>query len=176
MLALHHLVESILNELPFEVAITFIRPVGFYQNMLGSVNGIKHAGVISSNYGGDDLIPWVSPTDIADVVAEEIVLPFEGRKFRYVVSDEITCNEAARVLGAAIGKPDLKWILIDDAQMQSRMESIGMNPFTAKGLIEMNAAQHNGKLFEHLRLHYPMVLGKVKIADFAKEFAKVYNV
>jgi hypothetical protein len=31
---------------------------------------------------------------------------FEGRKIRYVASDELSPNEVASILGEAIGKPD----------------------------------------------------------------------
>jgi hypothetical protein len=36
---------------------------------------IKQQGVIAANYGADDTISWVSPTDIAAAVAEEIATP-----------------------------------------------------------------------------------------------------
>src|SRR5262245_16300544 len=59
VLAFYYNVESIFNKLPSDVAITFMRPVGFYNNLLGFINTIKTRGVIASNYGGDDKNPWV---------------------------------------------------------------------------------------------------------------------
>ncbi|HSZ26541.1 MAG TPA: NAD(P)H-binding protein, partial [Cytophagaceae bacterium] len=117
ILAFHYNAENSMKKLSADIAITFMRPVGFYYNMLGFINGIKAEGVIASNYGAEDMIPWVSPIDIATAVAEEIGSSFTGRKVRYVVSEEITCNEAASILGTAIGKPDLKWIVISDEQL-----------------------------------------------------------
>ena len=114
LLAFHYNVENILKTLPSDVSITFMRPVGFYYNLLGFINTIKTQYVIATNYGGDSKKPWVSPIDIAAAVAEELATPFEGRKVRYVASDEISCNELASLLGAAIGKPDLKWVVIPD--------------------------------------------------------------
>ena len=108
------------------------------------------------------------------MVAEELVSPFDGRKVRYVVSDEVSCNEVARTLGAAIGKPDLKWIVISDEQMRSRLIASGMNPDVAAGFVEMNAGTHSGELYEDYHRNRP-TFGKVKIADFAKEFAVVFN-
>ncbi|MGH9359325.1 MAG: NAD-dependent dehydratase, partial [Terriglobia bacterium] len=87
-------------------------------------------------------MPWVSPIDIAAAVAEEITTPLVGRKIRYVASDELTCNEAASILGAAIGKPGLKWRVIPDEQMQSGLIAAGMNPTVAIGMVEMNASMH----------------------------------
>jgi len=174
LLAFHYNVENILQTLPSDVAITFMRPVGFYYNLLGFVNTIKTQGVIATNYGGDSKKPWVSPIDIAAAVAEELVTPFEGRKVRYVASDEISCNELASLLGAVIGKPDLKWVVIPDEQLLQGMVSAGMNPKIARGLVEMNASGQNGVLYEDYYRNRP-TLGKVKLAEYAKEFAAVYN-
>ena len=176
LLAFHYHVEKILNQLPSDVGITFMRPVGFYNNLLGFIPAIKTQGVIASNYGGDDKKPWVSPIDIAAAVAEEMAAAFEGRKVRYVASEEISCNEIASILGAAIGKPDLKWIVIPDEQLLKGMIASGMNPRVAAGLVEMNASgrTRSGKLYEDYNRNQP-ILGNVKVKDFAQEFAKVYN-
>ena len=174
LLAFHYNVENILKSLPSEVAITFMRPVGFYYNLLGFVNNIKTQGVIATNYGGDSKKPWVSPLDIAAAIAEELVTPFEGRKVRYVASDEISCNELASLLGATIGQPDLKWVVISDEQMLQGMLAAGMNPKIAAGMVEMNSSTNTGDLYEDYYRNRP-TLGKVKLKEFAKEFAAVYN-
>ena len=174
LLAFHYNVENILKQLPSDVSITFMRPVGFYYNLLGFINTIKTQGVIATNYGGDRKKPWVSPLDIAEAVAEELVTPFEGRKVRYVASEEISCNELASLLGAAIGKPDLKWVIIPDEQLLNGMIAAGMNPKIAAGMVEMNAGMNNGDLYEDYFRNKP-TLGKVKLAEYAKEFAVIYN-
>ena len=174
LLAFHYNVENILKSLPTDVAITFMRPVGFYYNLLGFINNIKTQGVIATNYGGDSKKPWVSPLDIAAAIAEELVTPFEGRKVRYVASDEISCNELASLLGAAIGQPDLKWVVISDEQMLQGMLAAGMNPKIAAGMVEMNSSTNTGDLYEDYYRNRP-TLGKVKLKEFAKEFAAVYN-
>ena len=166
-----HDVEQILNELSSDVAITHLRPTSFYYNLFGYVDMIKSVGSIAANYGADNKIPWVSPIDIAAVIAEEIATPLVGIKVRYVASDELTGNETASVLGAAIGKPDLKWIIISNEQMLSGLAAIGMNPQIAAGLVEMYASLHRGELQQDYELHKPIAMGKVKVEDFAKEFA-----
>ena len=135
---------------------------------------IKGQGVIAANYGADDDLVWVSPIDIAEAVADELETPLAERRVRYVASNELTGNETASILGAAIGKPDLKWILIPSEQMQAGLEAAGMNPGIAAGMAEMFASQHNGLLMEDYYRNKP-VLGKIKVTDFAKEFAAVYN-
>ena len=168
----HHNAEAILDKLS-NVGITFMRPTAFYYNLKSFINVIKTTGNIMSNYGADDKIIWVSPIDIASNIIDEIETPVIGKKIRYVASDELTCNEVATILGAAIGKPEMKWLLVSDEQTQSGLEKIGMNPGIAAGLAEMNASMHNGKLFEDYYKDKP-VLGKVKLTDFAIEFATAF--
>lgn len=175
ILAFHHLAEQVLGELPSDVAIKYLRPVGFYYNLLGFIPGIKTQGVIASNYGGDAPKPWVSPTDIAAVVTEEITGPFKGRTVRYIASEEIGCNEIAHILGAAIGKPDLQWVIIPGAALREGLVAAGMNPRMAAGLVEMQDSINDGSLYEDYDRHRPDRLGKVKIRDFAPEFAAAYN-
>ncbi|MVN23371.1 NmrA family NAD(P)-binding protein [Mucilaginibacter arboris] len=170
----HHDGEGIMNKLS-DVAITFMRPVGFYYNLYSFLPVIKNTGMIAANYGADEKLIWVSPIDIAAAVAEELETPMTGKKVRYVASDELTGHETASVLGEAIGKPDLKWVLISNEQMQSGLEAAGMNPAIAAGLVEMFASQYSGLLTEDYYRNRPAVMGKVKLADFAKEFAMVYN-
>jgi uncharacterized protein YbjT (DUF2867 family) len=174
LLVFHYNVENILKKLPEDVSIKFMRPVGFYYNMFAFIQAIKTQGAIISNYGGDEKDPWVSPLDIAAVIAEEIEKPFVGRTIRYIASDEVSPNEAASILGKAIGKPDLKWVAIPDEQLLNGMIAAGMNPQTAKGFVEMNAARRGGGLLEDFNRNKP-TLGKVKMTDFAKEFAAVFS-
>lgn len=174
MLVFHHNVENILKQLPSDVSISFVRPVGFYYNLFSQLRNIKTQGFIATNFGGATKEPWVSPIDIASAIAEEIETHHEGRKVRYVASDEITSDETASILGAAIGKPDLKWNIISDEQFLNNLIAIGMNPKVAKGFVETQANQRTGELYEDYYRHKP-TLGKVKMTDFAKEFASRFH-
>lgn len=173
ILAFHFNVEQILNQLPADVAIRFMRPVGFYYNLLSFIPVIKSRGAIVSNYGGDEKEPWVAPVDIAAAVAEQITQPFEGRTVQYVASDELSPNEVAAILGKAIGQPDLKWIAVPDEQLLSGMLGMGVNAGIARGMVEMNASRRGGRLYEDYVRHRP-VLGKKKMTEFAKDFAAAY--
>jgi|SRR5690606_6868852 len=174
ILTTHHLIENILKKLPNTVSIKTMRPVGFYYNMFAFIPAIKNANAIIQNYGGDEKEPWVSPLDIAAAIAEEIEKPFDGRTVRYITSDEVSPNEVAKILGEAIGKPELKWIAIPDEQMLNNLLKAGMSSQAANGLVEMNASRINGVLYEDYNQNKP-TLGKVKLADFTKDFAQVFN-
>lgn len=168
-----HQVENILNKLP-DVVVTHMRPTSFYYNLYGYVASIKKNDTIATNYGTTP-VPWVSPADIAAAVAEELTRPVAERKVRYVASEELTGAEVAGILGKAIGKPNLQWTIISNEEAQRGLEAVGMNPKSAGGLIEMYASLQTGELSADYFRHRPSTLGKVKMADFAKEFAVAIN-
>ncbi|UKB81136.1 SDR family oxidoreductase [Chryseobacterium sp. MEBOG07] len=174
IIVFHYHVEQILRQLADDVVIKFIRPVGIYFNMFSFINTIKNKGAIISNWGGDQKEPWVSPLDIADVVAEEMDKPFTEREVRYVASDEVSPDEITKALGESIGKPDLEWKVISDEELLKNWLNIGFNEQVARGFVETQAAQGSGILYEDYYQHQP-VLGKVKLVDFAKEFADAYH-
>ncbi|RZJ19916.1 MAG: NAD-dependent epimerase/dehydratase family protein [Acinetobacter sp.] len=174
LIGAHH-VQLILDELPEEVSITHMRPTSFFYNLYAYLEMIKSIGYIATNYGAEDIIPWVSPIDIASAVAEELTTPFSGRKIGYVASEELSGNESAAIIGEAIGKPDLKWVLTSDEDALNGLLAIGMNAKIAEGLVEMYSALHTGLLAEDYYKNKPAVMGKVKLKDFAKEFAAIYH-
>tara|TARA_R110000868_G_scaffold411317_1_gene703071 strand:+ start:190 stop:1083 length:894 start_codon:yes stop_codon:yes gene_type:complete len=174
ILKFHHLAEKIINQLPADVIIKFIRPVGFYVNLLGQIPTIKSQGIIVSNFGSQEKEPWVSPYDIANVISEEFDIPFDQRKTRYVASDEVSSNEIAETIGKAVGKPDLKWVTVTDEQYLDGLLKFGMNKQIAEDYVAMQAAQRNGTIYKDFNLHKP-IFGKVKLSDFVKEFAAIYK-
>ncbi|QEE51014.1 NAD-dependent epimerase/dehydratase family protein [Flavobacterium alkalisoli] len=168
-------VEQLLNRLPPEVAITHIRPTEFYYNLLPHAHSAKNNGYIAMNIGKDVVNAWVSPRDIAGVIAEEISLAVPGRKVRYVASEEITYKELIGILGKAVGDEELQWQELTDEQMTQGLVGVGMNPQIAMKMAEMYAAIHSGLLYEDYDRNRPAVMGSVKMADFAKDFAHAYS-
>jgi len=95
LLAFHFVAEQVMKQLPADVTVTFMRPVGFYYNLYqfmdivkgeGFLKGfvglfltLRHygltgllqgkRGLIVSNYGAEDKMPWVSPIDIAAAIS-----------------------------------------------------------------------------------------------------------
>jgi len=164
-----HRVEEIYNKLD-GVAIKHLRPGFFYTNFYANVDMIKHANIIGSNFGADTPMVLVHPDDIAAVAAEELQNNFTGKSVRYIASDEKTASEVARALGSAIGKPELPWIEFTDTDNIAGAVGAGLSEEIATNYTEMGTSVRSGKMFEDYFKNKP-VLGKTKLADFAKEFA-----
>ncbi|MFD1255923.1 NAD(P)H-binding protein [Mucilaginibacter terrae] len=169
-----HDVEVILNKLS-GIEITHLRPGSFFYNLYSFADMIKQVGFIGSNYGDDDKVVMAAPADIADAAAEELINTAGSNKVRYIASEDITATEAARILGKAIGKPELKWVTLTDEQTMEGLQKTGMSEHVAKMLVELGAAIHSGIMREDYDLHPPLRMGKIKLADFAKEFAAAFN-
>ena len=93
---------------------------------------------------------------------------------RYVVSDERTTTEVAKVLGEAVGKPGLPWVTFTDEQSLQGMLQAGLPPEMSSLYVEMGQAAASGKLWEDYVLNRSAA-GKTKLEDFAVEFTGVYN-
>ena len=187
---------AIAGETVIGPSLTFLRPASFYSNFYQSMNLIRGKGLIGKfltlrhcglwalltgktgllmgNCGGDDRTVFVSPLDIADAVTEELLKHPDTTTIRYVGSEEMTCNEAAKIIGTAIGKPWLKWVLLSNKQMLQGRKMAKLPEKLAEMLVEMQAAMHGGKTLANFHRNNPK-MGKVKLADFAKEFASVYH-
>jgi NAD(P)H dehydrogenase (quinone) len=177
-----------------DVAVCILRPASFYSNFYMSMDLIRgkgwigkfltlrysgvralctgKTGLLMGNFGGDDRTVFVSPKDIAVAAAEELNALL--CKIRYVGSEEMTCNEAARIIGTAVGKPWLKWVRISDKAMLRGLKMAKMPEKLAASLVEMQAAMHKGTPLANFHRNNPR-MGKVKLTEFAKEFAVVYK-
>jgi NAD(P)H dehydrogenase (quinone) len=165
-------VEDVFTPLT-EVALTFLRPAYFHSNFFQSLVAIKQTGRLTATFGADDRLVLVSPKDIAAAAADELVAAVPSQ-IRYVGSEEMSCNEAAHVLGTAIGIPTLPWMIISPEQMLAEYERSGMPVTLAKSLVDMQATIHDGTALAKFRQANP-VLSQVKLAEFAQEFAVAYQ-
>ena len=165
-------VEKELNDLE-GVDLRHLRPAYFYYNLMANIGMIKHAGIIGANYG-DITMVLVHPNDIAAVAAEELLdLEFKGKSFRYIAGDERNTGEIAKVLGGAIGKPELPWVQFKDEDSLNGMLKAGLPKETSVNYVEMGTAIASGEMYSDYFKHKP-ALSPTKLEDFAKEFAGAY--
>ena len=169
-----HDVEQTLNTLD-GVAVKHLRAGFFYINFFFDIGTIRHMGVMGNNYASNSKLVMVHPRDIAIAAAQELQGSFEGKSYRYVVSEEREIAEVVKALGAAINKSDLPWVQFSNEEAYAGMTAAGMSAAIASIYVEMGTAINSGILFEHFRTHKPDVWGKIKLEEFANEFAAVYN-
>lgn len=167
-------VEQELNALE-GVDVLHLRPVYFYYNLLSNIGLIKGAGIIGGNYGENTVIPMVHVKDIAAVATEALLQPsFTGKTIRYIAGDEVSTTDTAKILGEAIGKPELPWVDFTDEQSVNGMLGAGLPKEIADNLVEMGAAMRSGAMFEEYFKNKP-AFSPIKLKDYAKEFAAAFE-
>lgn len=164
-----HDLENILNSLE-GISIVHLRPAFFYSNFYTNVDMIKHAGILGANYPASTRMVMVHPSDIAAAAAEKLQQTFNGKTVQYVASDDLNLSEATKILGNAIGKPELPWVEFSDEQALEGMLQAGLSEELAQNYVEMGNAVKSGILFEDYDKNRPELSGR-KLTDFAKEFA-----
>jgi uncharacterized protein YbjT (DUF2867 family) len=170
---IHH-VEGILNAIP-DIAIKHVRAPFFYYNFFNNIDMIKHMGIIGGNYPADTRIILIHPEEIAATIAAEIQQPFTGKSIRYIFNDDRTAADVARVLGAAIDKPELPWVPFEDEQTIQAMVQNGMSAEMANRFVELGVALRTNILWEDFDHNKPAVRGGRTLEDFAVEFAARYH-
>jgi len=153
-----------------------LRPSYFMYNLFSMIDLAKNMGIMGANFGGDPIV-LTHTDDIANVALGELLnLDFTGQQVRYIASDERTGSEIARVLGGAIGKPEIPWVVFSDEQTAAGMQQAGMSEETALAYATMGETIRSGKMQADFFRNKP-VYGKVKLEDFAKnEFAPAFGV
>jgi uncharacterized protein YbjT (DUF2867 family) len=159
-----------------DLNLKILRPSYFFYNLMGQISMVKNMNIFGANYGSTkEKLVLVHTDDIADAAAQELLtLKFKGKSIQYVASDECHPNEIAEVLGKAINKPGTPWVEFKDEDALQGMLHAGLNAEIAKGYVELGVGLRNGTAQADYWKNKPK-LGKVKLKDFAKEFAAAFN-
>lgn len=158
------------------VNILHLRPGYFMENHLHAIGLIKALGVYPGMIAPDVPLVQVATRDIAAVAAKELTQPgFKGQVVRDLVGPrDYTMTEAARILGAAIGKPDLKYVKSDPAQAKAGMVQAGFSQNVADLFEEMSNALSDGRIAAKVDRKNAIV-APTTLEQFAPVFAAAYN-
>lgn len=170
-----HRQEERLNALS-NLKVLHFRPSYFMENLMSFLPNIKSSGTIASALKSDLAIPMVATCDIAHKIAEFMdVLEFAGQSvFEFVGPKAITMLEATKVIGKAIGKPDLKYVQLSHDEVEKAMFSSGMKHQVAKIMADMQIAFNQGLIVPTQKMTAEHK-GKTSIEDFAKNIALAYR-
>ncbi|MES2678556.1 MAG: NmrA family NAD(P)-binding protein [Bacteroidota bacterium] len=167
-------VEQHLNKIA-GVNFTFLRAGYFYINFYNNVPMIQNMKIMGGNFAATTVLPLAHPEDIASAVAEELQMKTSSSKVRYIVSDLKTLRELAGGIGAGIEIPELPWVEFSDEDALKGMKQAGLPEELAELYTEMGRGFRTGKLTQHFIGSGSPVSGKIKLGEFAKEFASEFN-
>ena len=126
----------------------YLRAGYFMENLLPQVGVIQSFGMIAGPVRPDLPLPMIATRDIGAVAADALLkLDFEGKRSRELQGPrDVTYNEVAKIMGAAIGKPDLKYMQMPAAQLKPALVEMGMSANMADLLLEMADALNSGHM------------------------------
>jgi uncharacterized protein YbjT (DUF2867 family) len=155
--------------------LLFLRPSYFFNNLYSQADLVKKAGIFGANHGGQEKLVLTDTDEIAAIATDALLnLNFTGRSIKYIANDERTGDEIAAVLGEAIGKPGTPWVVFTDEQSRQGMLDAGLSPTMAEAYTQMGKSINDGRIQEDYWKNKP-AFGKMKLEDFAKRFAKLYE-
>jgi len=171
-----HTLEKKLDAIP-GLNVLFIRAGYFMENILAQVNVIQSVGSMAGPVRSDLALPMTATRDIGDFAAEALSRrDFQGKQRRELLgARDVTYTQVAKVVGAAIGKPDLTYKQLPAAQLKPALTQMGMSPNMADLLLEMAEALNSGHM-RPLEPRSPQNTTPTTIETFVAEvFAPVYR-
>jgi uncharacterized protein YbjT (DUF2867 family) len=170
-----HLQEQRLNTIE-HLNVLHFRANFFMENLLWSLPTIKSSGFVATHLKKDLPIAMVATHDIGLKIAELFdSLRFTGSTvFDFAGPRDVTMEEVTKVIGAAIGRPDLKYAQFSYNQTEKEIIASGMKHQLAKMFVDMHQAFNERKIVPTQQLTAAH-RGKTTIEEFANTFAQIYR-
>src|SRR5579864_249288 len=155
----------------------YLRAGYFMENLLPQVGVIQSFGVIAGPVRPDLPLPMIAARDIGAVAAEALLkLDFTGKHPHELQGPrDVTYSDVAKTVGAAIGKPDLKYMQMPATQLKPTLTQMGMSSNMADLLLEMAESLNSGYM-KMLEPRSPANSTPTKLETFVAEvFVPAYK-
>lgn len=128
------------------IDLLLLRPVSFFENFYAALETIRHEGVVVDSVEADLAIPMVATRDIATTAIEALARrEWHGVEVRELVGPrDLSYREATRIIGAAIGRPDLQYVQLPYDEMAEALVQVGLSASFAGQYVEMTRAFNDG--------------------------------
>lgn len=175
VLGLHDMEEIFRKELTSS-NILFLRPAFFMENLLGQLELIRNMGIMGGAVKGDLRFPMIATQDIANFAAKRLLkCDFRGADVQYLLgSRDVSFDEAASLMGNALGIPGLKYVEFNYAETMKSMQKQGMSESAAMVMVNFMEAINIGLVHKGLR-RTPENTTPTTLEEFVQTAASVYN-
>jgi uncharacterized protein YbjT (DUF2867 family) len=126
----------------------FLRAGYFYENHFSTLGLIKQQGINGSAFRGDVPIPMIASRDVGRAAAHALMsLDFKGPVVREALgAADLTMDECTRIIGAAIERPDLRYVQFPYEAALEGMLAMGLGRSIASLYIEMSHGVNEGRV------------------------------
>jgi uncharacterized protein YbjT (DUF2867 family) len=127
-------------------SVLVLRPGYFFENFLHVLPLIRHQGINGGGAAAATTIPMIATRDIAAVAARALAArDWTGFELQELPGPrDLSFAEATRILGAAIGKPDLAYVQFPYADYSVALQQAGLSKSVADLYAEMEKAFDDG--------------------------------
>jgi len=128
--------------------VILLRAGYFMENILPQAGVIQSLGNMAGPVRSDLALPMIATRDIGAFAAEALARrDFQGRQRRELLgARDISYAQVAKIVGTAIGKPELTYQQAPAAQLKPALVQMGMSPDMADLLLEMSEALNSGHM------------------------------
>ena len=146
ILGLHDMEER-LNALDIP-ELVHLRPAYFMENHLRGIGVIAQTGFYGTAFKPDAALPMIAACDIGAKAAELLLEEsFRQLRIRELLGPrDYTMEEAARILGAAVGKPDMNYVQFRYDDARQGMIGAGLSASYADAIVEISRSFNEGKV------------------------------
>jgi uncharacterized protein YbjT (DUF2867 family) len=120
----------------------------FMENLLPQVGILQSFGFMAGPLLADLPLPMIATRDIGQMAAESLLkLNFAGKETRELLGPRhVDYSEVAKIVGGAIGKPDLSYRQVPALILKPAMMRLGMSSNVVDRVLEMCDALNTGKM------------------------------
>jgi uncharacterized protein YbjT (DUF2867 family) len=144
----------------------------FMENLLAQVGVIKSFGMMAGPVDPELLLPVIATRDIGTAAADALLkLNFTGHQTRELLGQrDLNYLQMAKIVGAAIGIPNLSYVEMPAEQLIPAMTQMGMSKDMATLICEMAGALNSS----HMRALEPRSAANTTATTFEEFVAKVF--
>ena len=159
------------------INLLILRPVVFLENFLMLTGLIHSMGFLAGGIKGDMKMPMIAARDIGEAAANYLLAgEFSGKEILELHGErDLTYEEAAHFIGAAIGKPKLSYQKFPNFMVEQALKQMGVASKTAALMTELTEAANDGLLVQQ-QARSAKTTTPTSIETWAQEvFVPAYN-
>jgi uncharacterized protein YbjT (DUF2867 family) len=142
-----HYLEQRFGQVP-GLSVLFLRPAHFFENLLGALGMLRSIGIFAGLFNGDLRLAMIATRDIGARAAQALrALDFSGHQTQELHGPcDITMNDAAKIIGAVIGKPSLRYHKVPLMIAKPALRRTGMSADFVEQIVELSAAANDHRM------------------------------
>ncbi|HEY5878636.1 MAG TPA: NAD(P)H-binding protein [Nakamurella sp.] len=155
--------------------VLILRSVSFFEGFYAVLDVVKQHGVNGDVVAPHVQRPMIAVRDLAEVAANALISrDWDDVVVRELLGErDLSYAEVTRIIGERIGRPDLPYVQLPDADMIESLGQAGFSAGVADDYVAFSRAFSEGNLTDHV-VRTPQNTTPTRFEDFAIDWAIAY--